>query len=219
MIRLEPPSYEVFELAPKRSRYCVVVTTLNEGERIRGQLERMRPRAELADIVLADGASTDGSTERCFLRACGVRALLVTPEPGLGTALRMGFDFALAQGYEGVVTVDGNGKDGVESLPEFLRMLDEGYDFAQGSRFCSGGKHANTPLDRQLAIRFLVTPVLWLGCGYWYTDPTNGFKALSRRFLADARVRPVRRQFRRFNMQFYLNYRAPKLDFELRRFP
>ncbi|MEZ5392932.1 MAG: hypothetical protein R2724_08660 [Bryobacterales bacterium] len=98
----------------------------------------MRPNAHLADIIIADGDSSDGSTEEGFLRSCGVRTLLVTRERGLGTALRMGFDYALAQGYEGVVTVDGNGKDGVGAIPEFLRLLDQGYDFIQGSRFVRG---------------------------------------------------------------------------------
>ncbi|MEZ5366805.1 MAG: glycosyltransferase family 2 protein [Bryobacterales bacterium] len=202
------PAYQARELCPKRTRYCIVITTWNEGARIRGQLERMRPNAHLADIVIADGDSSDGSTEEGFLRSCGVRTLLVTRERGLGTALRMGFDYALAQGYEGVVTVDGNGKDGVGAIPEFLRLLDQGYDFIQGSRFVRGGSHKNTPLGRRLAIVLLASPIIWWGGGRWYTDPTNGFKGLSRRYLTDPRVQPVRHIFERFNMQIYLNVSA-----------
>lgn len=216
---VEAPAYQARELSPKRTRYCVVITTLNEGERIRAQLERMRPNAQLADIVIADGDSSDGSTEEGFLRQCGVRALLVTRERGLGTALRMGFDYALRQGYDGVVTVDGNGKDGVAALPEFLRLLEEGYDFVQGSRFAPGGSHRNTPLGRRLAIVLLSSPIIWLGGGRWYSDPTNGFKGLSRRYLADPRVQPLRRVFERFNMQIYLNVRAAKLGFRVLEIP
>ena len=215
----EAPVYEVFEFAEKRTSYCLIVTSLNEGERIRRQLERMSARSELADILIADGASTDGSTEHSYLKSHGVRALLVTTEQGLGTALCMGFDFALQQGYDGVVTVDGNGKDGVESLPEFLRLLDEGYDFVQGSRFLDGGEHKNTPLERYVGVRYVVSPLLWLGGGFLYTDPTNGFKALSRRFMADERVRLVRRVFARFSMQHYENYRAAKLGFRIIEIP
>ena len=76
MSNREPPVYQAFEFAPKRTRYCCVITSLNEGSRIRRQLKRMSPRSELADIVIADGASTDGSTEASYLRSCGVRALL-----------------------------------------------------------------------------------------------------------------------------------------------
>lgn len=219
MGRLEPPQYRVVELSPRRTKRAVLVTALNEGDRLRGQLRRMRERAGIADIVIADGESADGSTEPGFLREQGVRTLLSTREPGLGTALRMGFAYVLKQGYEGVATVDGNGKDGVEELPEFLRLLEEGYDFVQGSRFLPGGRHENTPLDRHLAVRFVVAPLIWWGGGRWYTDPTNGFKGLSRRFLTDPRVQPIRRELSRFNMQFYLNCRAAQLGFRIAEIP
>jgi len=211
----QAPVYEVRELAPKRTRYCFLVTSWNEGERIRAQLERMKPRAELADILIADGDSDDGSTDEDFLRSCGVRTLLITRERGLGTALRMGFDYALSQGYEGVVTVDGNGKDGVHRLPEFLRLLDEGYDLVQGSRFLAGGRHENTPRSRHLGVKLVVAPLIRIGGGFAYTDPTNGFKGLSQRYLTDERVQPIRQVFERFNMQFYLNCRAPKIGFRV----
>lgn len=205
--------YTALELFARRARYCVIIPVLNEGARLRQQLDRMKPRAEQADIIIADGGSDDGSTQPDYLRAQSVRSLLVTKEQGLGTAIRMGLHYALAQGYEGVVTVDGNNKDGVERLPDFLRLLEDGADFVQGSRFMPGGSHANTPVQRSLGIRLVVAPVLYAGGGGWYSDPTNGFKAMSRRFLEDSRVQPIRAVFRRFNLQLYLNYRAAKLGF------
>jgi glycosyltransferase involved in cell wall biosynthesis len=215
----EPPVYEVHEFFRKRTRYCVIVVVLNEGARIQGQLEQMKERAHLADIIVADGRSTDGSTGLDLLKAAGVRALLVTDEPGLCTATRMGVAYAMEENYDGVVTIDGNGKDGVEALPAFLQALDDGYDLVQGSRFMTGGEHRNTPLDRYIGIRFLTAPALALGCGYWYTDPTNGFRAISMRFLRDPRVQPVRRVFVRFNLQLYFICRAAKLGFKVKEIP
>ena len=75
-----------------------------------------------------------------------MRALLTKTGPGkLSAQLRMGYAYALDQGYEGVVTIDGNGKDSVEAIPLFVEALDEGIDYAQASRFVTGGravKHA-----------------------------------------------------------------------------
>jgi dolichol-phosphate mannosyltransferase len=215
----EPPVFEVHEFHPKRTRYCFCITTLNEGERLRAQLARMRPLAALADIIIADGRSTDGSTEPRFLAEMEVRALLITDEHGLGTATRMGLAYALEQGYAGIVTVDGNGKDGVEALPDFLARLDQGYDLVQGSRFIAGAFHQNTPLERRLAIQGLMSPLLFIGCGHFYSDPTNAFRAMSARFLEDPRVQPVRRIFVRFNLQIYLICRAARLGFRLREIP
>ena len=213
------PVCEVHELRPKRTRYAFAVVTLNEGERLRNQLQRMKERAELADIVIADGRSTDGSTDLDFLHECGVRTLLITDERGLGTATRLAVAYALDQGYEGLITVDGNGKDGVEALPDFIHHLDGGYDLVQGSRFMKGGFHAHTPLERLLGLKLVMIPWIALGARFWYTDPTNAFRAMSRRFLTDSRVQPLRKVFVRFNMQLYFVYRAGRLGFRVKEIP
>jgi glycosyltransferase involved in cell wall biosynthesis len=209
----------VAEFFPKRTRYCVCITVFNEGDRIRNQLKRMQPRAGLADIVIADGRSTDGATDPQFLASVGVRTLLTTDERGLCTATRMAVAYAMEQGYDGVVTVDGNGKDGVEALPEFLAALDCGMDLVQGSRFMKGGVSDNTPLERRIAIQLVMVPLMKLSCGYRYTDTTNAFRAMSMRFLADERVQPVRRVFVRFNLQMYFIYRAAQLGFKVTEIP
>jgi hypothetical protein len=216
---LEVPRFERIELRPRRTRQCLVVTVLDEGDRIRRQLARMAPRASLADIVIADGDSQDGATAPSVLAAHGVRTLLVTRERGLATALRMGLFYGLEQGYQGVVTVDGNDKDGVESLPDFLAALDEGYDFVQGSRYMRGGQAAHTPVLRHLGIRLVAAPILSVAAKRLYTDPTNGFKAMSRAFLCDPRVQPFRSVFVRFNLQMYLNVRAGQLGFRTEEIP
>lgn len=217
--KVELPRHVVHELAPRTTRYCVLVVVWNEGERVRDQLRRMRPNASHADIVIVDGDSNDGSLDLAFLREQQVRSLLVTPERGTCTALRLGLHYAMTQGYEGVVTVDGNGKDGVEAVPAFLAALNDGWDFVQGSRFIPGGRHKNTPLERYLGVRFVMSPLLSLASGARYTDVSNGFKGCSRRFLTDPRVQPVRAVFENYNLQLYLNYRSARLGFRVKEIP
>jgi len=103
----ELPEFEVYEFNPKATKYCFVAITWNEGDRIKSQLKRMKMNSHLADIIIADGDSNDGSTEHRFLKGQGVRTLLVTKEIGLCTATRMALNYALMQGYQGIVTVDG----------------------------------------------------------------------------------------------------------------
>lgn len=215
----QPPVFERIELADKRARHCIVITTWNEGDRLCGQLARMQRYSSLADIVVADWRSSDGSTDPGLLREYGVRTLLETDEGGLGTAIRMALTYAIEEGYEAVLTIDGNGKDGVDAIPDFLRRLDQGWDFVQGSRFLPSGEHANTPTDRYLGIRFLVAPLLSIAGGRRITDPTNGFRAMSRSFLLDPRVQPIRSVFVRFNLQLYLVYRAASLGFRFTEIP
>lgn len=207
----QPPRFDRTEFFKRRTRHCVVVIVWNEGDRLRDQLERMRPHCEQADVLIADWRSDDGSTAPEALRRMGVRALLTTEEGGLGTAIRMALAYAVEQGYDGVVTVDGNGKDGVDAIPRFLRQLDGGYDLVQGSRFLRDAEHANTPLDRYLGIRFVVSPLLSIAARRYFTDPTNGFRGLSRKYLIDPGLQPIRAVFVRFNLQLYLVYRARRL--------
>ncbi|HNY11071.1 MAG TPA: glycosyltransferase family 2 protein [Candidatus Wallbacteria bacterium] len=216
------PCYEAFSLKPKKRRYAVCVPVINEGERIRKELLRMKA-AEItaaADVIICDGGSSDGSLSSDLLNQTGVRALLVKKGAGkLSAQLRMGYSYALLQGYDGVVTVDGNDKDNVDAIPDFLKDLDEGYDLVQGSRYIKGGRAINTPMIRALAVKLIHIPVIsWLS-GFNYTDTTNGYRAYSKKFLADPRVRPFREIFNTYELLAYLSVAAPKLGFRVKETP
>ena len=160
------PDYTVEMLAEKRSDYCLLIPIINEGGRILKELDRAKAAGVcgLVDIILCDGGSTDGSMELPGLKSRGVNCLLTKTVPGKqGAQLRMGLHFALERGYEGILTIDGNNKDSIESVPLFLEKLSEGYDLVQGSRFIKGGKAVNTPLSRWLAVRFIHAPLISLG--------------------------------------------------------
>lgn len=212
MIAREVPTYEVHELAPRRARYCLAVPIINEGERFLSQLAKMQVLATSVDIVIADGGSTDGSTALQTLRQFGVRTLLVKTGPGkLGAQIRMAFDYALGQGYAGVVLVDGNDKDDTSAVPRFLAALDQGYDFVQGSRYVPGGSAIRTPLDRKLGLKLVHVPLISLAAWHRYTDTTNGFRGYGRRLLEDPRVQPLRDVFNGYELHYYLAIRAARL--------
>jgi glycosyltransferase involved in cell wall biosynthesis len=216
----EVPEHERHERRERRTRFAVVIPVINEGERIRSQLQRMAPHADLADIIIADGGSTDGSLTPELLADCGVRTLLVKRGPGrLSAQLRMAFGYALEAGYDGVITVDGNGKDGVDAVDRFVEALDAGFDFVQGSRFLPGGHHEHTPWSRLAAIRLIHAPVSSLLARYHYTDTTNGFRAHSARLLADPRLAVFRDVFDRYELLVYLSVRAPRLGFRVTEIP
>jgi dolichol-phosphate mannosyltransferase len=199
---------------PRRTRYCACVFVLNEGERIRTQLTRMRPYAALLDIIVADGGSTDGALDDATLRANDVRGVLVKTGPGrLSAQMRMALAFAMREGYEGVVVIDGNNKDDPSAIPQFIDALDRGVDHAQGSRYVPGGKAINTPLARHFGVMLLHAPAISLAAGKRYTDTTNGFRAYSRRLLLDPRVAPFREDFVGYELHYYLAIRAARLGY------
>ena len=68
----------------KQHPYCVVIPVINEGERIKSLLKRMEAEriSSIADIIIVDGGSTDGSLELDSLQQVGVRGLVVKKGPG-----------------------------------------------------------------------------------------------------------------------------------------
>jgi len=225
--RLQDDDWAVpeFRLTSYRERsldYCVCIPVINEGDKIRRQLGRMREAGvhEIADIYILDGGSTDGSLADDFLRSHHVSALLVKTGPGkLSAQLRMGYAFALRAGYRGIVTIDGNDKDGMEAIAGIIERMRARVDFVQGSRYQPGGQALNTPLVRGLASRLIHAPVLSVAAGFHYTDTTNGFRGYSRRLLLDPRVRPFRDVFETYELLAYLTVRAPRLGFRVEEFP
>lgn len=208
------PDYTCTPFAAKRSDYCLLIPVINEGARILTELGRAQKAGidRLADIVICDGGSTDGSMEPDTLRLYGVNTLLVKTGPGKqGAQLRMGLHFALALGYKGILTIDGNNKDSIEDVPKFIAKLQEGYDLVQGSRFLPGGHAVNTPKVRYAAVRLVHAPVISAAAGQWFTDTTNAYRAYSREYLTHPDVQPLRDVFMGYELLAYLSIRATQL--------
>lgn len=214
------PRHEIYEFSSRKSRYCVMIAVINEGKRIQRQLGQIQDLDLGLDVVIADGGSTDGSTSRLAMRLLGVRTLLVKDDAGhLGAQIRMGFSYCLNEGYAGIVTIDGNGKDGLEAISAFAAALDNGADFVQGSRFLPGGTEENTPWVRRVAIRCIHAPIVSLVAGFHFTDTTNGFRAYSSRYLLHPGLLPFRGIFQDYEILAYLSVRAPQLGLETREIP
>jgi dolichol-phosphate mannosyltransferase len=210
------PAFDEIFWDGKQHRHCVVIPVINEGERIANLLRRMSSLdiGGTCDIIIVDGGSTDGSLDIDRLRRQSVRGLLIKRGPGkLSAQLRCAYAFALAHGYEGIVTIDGNDKDDPEAIPRFVEALRADYDFVQASRFISGGVAENTPLSRDLAIRLVHAPMLGLFGGFHWTDTTQGFRAYSRRMLLDPQLAPFRDVFTGYELLAYMSCRAPQLGY------
>jgi len=222
------PTFETPLWLGKRHSYCVVIPVINEGNRIKSLLDRMAAQhvVTIADIIIVDSGSSDGSLGLEFLSGVGVRGLLVKTGPGkLSSQLRCAYAFALDQGYEGIVTIDGNDKDDPEAISRFIEALKDGVDFVQASRFVPGGIAENTPKSRDFAIRWIHAPMLNLSSGFHWTDTTQGFRAYSRKMLLDPEIAIFRDILSTYELLAYLSYRTPKLGYRcielptIRRYP
>lgn len=216
------PNYDIQVLEEKSTKYCLCIPVINEGDKIIRQLQSILDNRinEVADVIICDGGSIDGSTKIEKLKKMGVNVLLTKKDTGkLSAQLRMGYSYALEQGYEGIITVDGNGKDDVTGVKLFIDALEEGWDFIQGSRYIKGGQAINTPLIRHISVKLLHIPIISIAAKFKYTDTTNGYRGYSKKLLLDNRVQPFRTVFDTYELLAYLSVRAPEIGFKTKEVP
>lgn len=217
---IEVPSFTCTEFRPRGNDYCLIIPVLNEGERIHSQLEKIHGLNLPCDVILVDGSSTDGSICLDRLQEHGLRACLIKTGGGkLSAQLRVGLFYAVNEGYEGFVLMDGNNKDNPASIPAFIAALKQGYDNIQGSRFLPGGKHINTPFMRLWGIRILHAPLISIAAGFHYTDTTNGFKAFSRRLVTHPQMQLFRNVFDSYELHTYVAIRSARINLRLLEIP
>lgn len=211
------PSFDVKFYNGKQHSSCVIIPVINEGNRIHDLLMKMKKSdiSSLADIIIVDGGSTDGSLEREDLLELDVSGLLLKTGAGkLSAQLRCAYAFVLQEEYTNIITIDGNDKDDPAAIPAFIEKLNGGYDFVQASRFVSGGVAVNTPKSRDLAIKLIHAPMLSAFSGFRWTDTTQGFRGYSSKMLLDTRISPFRDVFITYELLAYLSYIAPRLGFK-----
>lgn len=208
-----PQSLSIFENDKQRD-FCVIIPVINEGQRIHDVLFRMQEinMASIADVIIVDGGSNDGSIEEIMTRYEWLNAVLQKNDEGkLSSQLLIGYHFAKIRNYKGVITIDGNNKDNPCEIPTMIAKLEQGYDFVQSSRFMSGGKHVNTPISRLIAIRLIHAPLLSMSSSFKWTDTTQGFRAYSLKLINNEKLNIFRACFKEYELLAYITHRAPSL--------
>lgn len=136
------------------SRLLIVICTYNERENLPWVYERLRELTD-ASILIVDDNSPDGTRQWCDDIAGRDEAFFTiyrSGKLGLGSATIAGFEFAIAGGYEFVLTMDGDRSHDPADVPKLLDRLlscDE-VDLCIGSRYVPGGQILNWPLRRHV---------------------------------------------------------------------
>lgn len=220
------PDYKVLKFKPKKFAYALVIPVINENGKLLEQLKRISLSNFQVDVIVADGGSTDGSTDEKLLKQLSISSLLIKKGNGkLSAQLRMAFHYCLTMNYKGVITMDGNNKDGESGIDTMICALNDGFDFVQGTRFAKGGISMNTPFLRYAAIRLIHAPLISLRSKKWYTDTTNGFRGHSKKLIDSREIEIFRDVFDTYELLTYLPVAAQKYGFKttevgvLRRYP
>ena len=127
-------------------------------------------------VLVVDDGSSDQTVEQA--ESAGATALRQVSNQGKGAALQAGFGWAIARGYEAVVTLDADGQHDPAEIPDFIQVYRTNKaDLVIGQRDFS-----QMPPARRLAN--------WLG-GLTYSwavgqpvpDNQSGYRLLSRQMI------------------------------------
>lgn len=192
-------------------RVIAMAPVLNEVGKI-GAVVRRTPRDVVDELLVLDDGSTDASAATAA--ELGARVVSLGRTVGVGAALRLGYRYALAGGYDVAVVMAGNNKDAPEEIPRLCDPIADGRaDFVQGSRFLSrSANFGDMPFYRRVATR--VHPLLFsLAARRWVTESTNGFRAVHRRVLEDPRIDLDQPWLDAYELEPYLYLRAIRLGY------
>ena len=133
-------------------------------------------RAYLPVLVVDDG-STDDTAHRA--ETAGAVVLRQVPNQGKGRALQSGFAHALAQGYEAVVALDGDGQHDAAQIPAFLRA----YAATTADLIIGARTFSQMPPVRRLSNALGQRAFSW-AMGQQVPDNQSGYRLVSRRLMA-----------------------------------
>jgi dolichol-phosphate mannosyltransferase len=188
-------------------RILTAVLTYNEADKLRQLIERF-PSERSYDLLFVDDGSTDESP--AVAESSGFPVIRHERNLGVGAGIRTAVDYCRRNRYDIIVIMAGNGKMLPEEIPRLLEpILDDNADYVQGSRYLRGGESPNLPLGRHLGIKgFTILASLLLGRRH--TDVTCGFRAYRLSLLDDPSVDINQEWLGRYEMEYYLHYKAVK---------
>ena len=153
--------------ALQADQVAVLIPALNESLRIREVVQGAL--AHCPHVIVVDDGSTDG-THAC-IADLPVTVLRHAQRLGKGEALRAGFREARRHGYQGVLTLDGDGQHSPDDLPRLLHAANRHPGcLIIGARL---RKRAQQPVHRRLANEFGDWGLAW-GTGYQIADSQSG---------------------------------------------
>jgi glycosyltransferase involved in cell wall biosynthesis len=159
-----------------------VVPAYNEAASVGRVVCSIREHAPDFDVVVVDDGSTDSTATEAT--AAGAKVIRHPFNLGIGGAVQSGFTYALENGYDRLVQVDGDGQHDPLEIAKLQSVMDEdlSVDMVCGSRFLAKLQYA-APISRRTGIHifaFLLSRIV----GQRVTDPTSGFRLYNRRGIA-----------------------------------
>lgn len=158
----------------------IIIPAYNEEENIVKTVESILRDSTGFDYVIINDCSRDNTRKICEERGYNIVNLPINL--GIGGAVQTGYKYAVRNGYDMAVQVDGDGQHDPSFLEEMASYLEEhDVDMVIGSRFIEKQGFQSSGL-RRVGIRFF-TFLIRILTGKKITDPTSGLRMVGENVL------------------------------------
>lgn len=196
----------------------VIIPTYNERENLVPLLKQIFSEGLPLEVLIIDDNSPDGTgavADEIAASDPRVHTMHRAGKMGLGSAYVAGFQYALQRDYDAVFEMDADFSHNPDSLPEFLREL-ENADLVVGSRYLHGVTVVNWPLKR-LVLSYGANVYSRVITGMSIKDLTGGYKCFRRQVLEALDLSRVKSDG--YGFQIEINYKAWRKGFRIKEIP
>ena len=158
----------------------IIIPAYNESENILNTVKCIEEDAPDFDYVVINDCSKDNTLE--ILENNHLNFVNLPVNLGIGGAVQTGYQYALENGYDVAVQVDGDGQHDPKFLGNlFETLVKENADMVIGSRFIKNEGFQSTFM-RRVGITYFTKLIHYL-TGKTITDPTSGFRMCNRKVI------------------------------------
>jgi dolichol-phosphate mannosyltransferase len=173
----------------------VIIPTYNEIENIEKIITTTLSLNQDIDILIVDDSSPDGTASRVIelMNEFKNRLFLVNrkQKEGLGKAYITGFRWAINNNYNTIIEMDADFSHDPYEIKNLINKLENGYDFAIGSRYVKSGKIINWPFMRRFYSK-TASILTRIFTGMPIKDPTSGYVAYNTHSLQALDLNKIR---------------------------
>lgn len=171
---------------------CVLMLTMNEEGAVASQIAEIRKQAGAEIPIVIVDSSSDKTPE--IAAALGATVIRQFPPRGYGRAMLAG-QLEAAKLADVIITMDCDMTYPAERIPEFIALIEQGYDCVSGTRMngsnASNASSASMPLINRLGNRAFALLVRLLFKNPT-TDLTTGMRAIRSKVVTGIEWVPMR---------------------------
>lgn len=199
------------------NKILVFTATYNEADNIAALVGEIFRTVPTCEMLVVDDNSPDGTgrvLEELKAQHPGLHAVHRPGKNGLGTAHKLAVKYALANGFDRLITMDADFSHDPKYLPEMLRLLEKS-DFVTGSRYAPGGSCEYPPSRIVLSRTANALTRMLLGIPLYET--TTSYRGFRRALLERMNVDAIRADGYSYFVECI--YQVSRLTREISEFP